>query len=97
MIENLKNELKIYWNKFREKKEDDKSQLKLTGRIHKILHNNERGIAGFIKYHESKSVYFAVKAEDEICSKLKVGSDVEFKILPEKEGQKERVIQLVLI
>ena len=64
------------------------------GKISKILNNDERGIDGFISYDVNKSIYFRVSAESEIKNLLKVGVDLEFKIIPAKEGKKERALPL---
>ncbi len=86
----LKNELKNYWSRFKrqQQKLDNQNNHYLTGHIDKILHNNERGADGFIKY-ENKSVYFKLNPSNELLSKLKIGMEVKFKIQPPKEKSKK--------
>jgi len=86
----LKNELKNYWSRFKrqQQKLDNQNNHYLTGHIDKILHNNERGADGFIKY-ENKSVYFKLNPSNELLSKLKIGMEVKFKIQPPKEKGKK--------
>ena len=99
-LPNLKKELKNYWNTFKpqQTRPTTNSNQQLTGKIGKILHNDEKGADGFIKYDNSKSVYFRLNATDELIKKLTVGLKVTFKILPPKEiGKKERAIQIKTI
>lgn len=98
----LKAELKNYWNSLKPQQTEKKHFPKptkegLKGRIDKILHNDEKGADGFLKYDNSKSVYFRVNATDTIISKLKVGLEVEFKLLPPKDDKKEKAINLKII
>lgn len=101
-LPNLKKELKNYWNTFKPQqtrptanRNTTNSNQQHTGKIDKILHNDEKGANGFIKYDNNKSVYFRLNATDELIKKLTVGLEVTFKILPPKEdGKKERAIQL---
>lgn len=104
-LPNLKKELKNYWNTFKPQqtrptanKNTTNSNQQQTGKIDKILHNDEKGADGFIKYDNNKSVYFRLNATDELIKKLTVGLEVTFKILPPKEdGKKERAIQIKTI
>ncbi len=91
-LPDLTKELKKYWNSFKIQEPTFKpTPIKLqTGKISKILNNDERGIDGFISYDVNKSIYFRLSAESEIKNLLKVGVDLEFKIIPAKEGKKER-------
>jgi hypothetical protein len=90
-IADLKNELKNYWNTF--KSATDSNQH--SGKINKILHNDEKGADGFIRYDNNKSVYFRLNSTDELIKILSVGLEVKFKILPPKEdGKKERAINI---
>lgn len=101
-LPNLKKELKSYWNTFKPQQtrpttnnNRTNNNQQQTGKIDKILHNDEKGADGFIKYDNNKSVYFRLNATDELIKKLTVGLEVTFKILPPKEdGKKERAIQL---
>ena len=95
----LKAELKKYWNSFNQKavvqKDSVASQiLKKSGKIDKILHNDERGADGFIKCEESKSIYFKVQPQEEIKTRLVLGLEVEFKILPATTDKKEKAVNL---
>lgn len=96
----LKTELKKYWNSFNQQSEQKvlghTTNRKQTGKIDKILHNDERGADGFIKCEESKSVYFKVNSNEEIKTKLKIGLEVEFKILPATIDKKEKAVNLKL-
>ncbi len=87
----LKNDLKNYWNRFKTQQPNpvNHNNHYITGQIDKILHNNERGTDGFIRYG-NKSVYFKLNPSNELVSRLNVGLKVEFKLLPPKEpGKKE--------
>ena len=94
----LKSELKKYWNTFtpqqNPKTQPQNPGQKQSGRIDKILHNDEKGADGFIKFDGNKSVYFRMNATDEIIKKLSIGLDVEFKILPATNDKKEKAVQL---
>jgi tetratricopeptide (TPR) repeat protein len=101
-LPNLKKELRNYWNNFKPQqtipttnRNTAKSNQQETGKIDKILHNDEKGADGFIKYDNNKSVYFRLNATDELIKKLTVGLELTFKILPPKEdGKKERAINI---
>ena len=96
-ISNLKKELKNYWNTFSEQqtKPTTNNNQQQTGKIDKILHNDEKGADGFIKYDNNKSIYFRVNATDELIKVLSVGLEVKFKVLPPKEdGKKERAVNI---
>lgn len=98
----LKKELKNYWNTFKPQQTRPttnnnraKNNQQQTGKIDKILHNDEKGADGFIKYDNNKSVYFRLNTTDELIKKLTVGLEVTFKILPPKEdGKKERAVNI---
>jgi tetratricopeptide (TPR) repeat protein len=87
----LKKELKNYWIRFtnQQQKPVNQNNQYITGRIDKILHNNERGADGFIRCG-NKSVYFKLNPASELVNKLRTGIEVKFKIQPPKEpGKKE--------
>lgn len=92
----LKRELKNYWNSFNPKKNApiQNTNQRQTGKIDRILHNDEKGADGFIKYDGNKSVYFRVNTTEEIIKKIAIGLEVEFKILPATEDKKEKAVQL---
>ena len=93
----LKSELKKYWNSFKFQPEKSTTPTqKLSGKIDKILHNDEKGTDGFIKYNGNKSIYFRVNADDSLNPKISIGLEVEFKILPAKADKKEKAIQVKL-
>ena len=82
-----------------ERQKDDKHKLKNAtqrqmGKIDRILHNDEKGADGFIKFDGNKSIYFRVNATEEIIKKIVVGLEVEFKVLPATEDKKEKAVQL---
>jgi tetratricopeptide (TPR) repeat protein len=89
----LKSELKKYWNSFKFQPERNVDQ-KQSGKIDKILHNDEKGTDGFIKYNGNKSVYFRVNVDDALNRKISIGLEVEFKIIPATADKKEKAIQV---
>lgn len=96
-LPNLKKELKNYWNSFKPQQlqQTGNNNQQLTGKIDRILHNDEKGADGFIKYDNNKSVYFRVNPTDELIKKIGIGLEVTFKILPPKEeGKKERAVNI---
>lgn len=95
-LKELKIELKKYWDSFKSQqpKIGQENNQRLTGKIDKILHNDEKGADGFIKYDGNKSVYFRVNSGDEIQSKISLDLTVEFKIIPATNDKKERAIHL---
>jgi len=93
-LEELKRELQNYWSKFKSTETDKQPVQKKSGVIEKLLHDNEKGKDGFIRYDQNKSIYFNIGLNNELCKDLKVGSEVNFKILPAIEGKKERAIIL---
>ena len=94
-LPSIKSELKRYWNSFKlqPEKSSDPNQ-KLWGKIDKILHNDEKGTDGFIRYDSKKSVYFRVNVDDALNSKMSLGLEVEFKIIPASANKKEKAIQV---
>jgi tetratricopeptide (TPR) repeat protein len=95
-LQELKGELRKYWNSFnpQQSTQGQNTNQRQTGKIEKILHNDEKGADGFIKFDNNKSIYFRVNSTEEIIKKLNVGLMVEFKILPATEDKKEKAIQL---
>lgn len=95
-MSSLVKELKKYWNKFKivdSINKEDVSQL-FSGKIIKIINNNERGIDGFIEYSDNKSIYFSVNI-NHVTNDLNVGAMVKFKILPKIQDKKERAIIII--
>ena len=93
----LKQELKKYWNGFNSQQQSPLRQntnQRQTVKIDKILHNDEKGADGFIKFDGNKSIYFRANATEEIIKRIIIGLEVEFKIIPAKEDKKEKAIQL---
>ena len=92
----LKNELRNYWKRFNPQQRIPvhSANSHLSGRIEKILHNDEKGADGFIKYDGNKSIYFRVNKTEEIINKLNIGLEVMFKILPATEDKKAKAIQI---
>lgn len=91
-LPSLRKELKNYWNSFKSKqtiKSTANNNQKLIGKIDKILHNDEKGVDGFIKYDNNRSIYFRLQATDRLIRNLNIGFEVTFKILPPKEGGKK--------
>ncbi len=98
-LSELKKDLRIYWDNLKSQRHHKKPQVhfieqRVIGKIDRMLHNNESGAAGFIKYHGKKSVYFRVNPTEEIITKLNIGLDVEFIIVPASKEKKEKAIQL---
>lgn len=95
-LQELKNELKKYWNSFNQQQNAPRQNTtqRITGKIDKILHNDEKGADGFIKFDDNKSIYFRVSATEEIIKKIATGLEVEFKILPATDDKKEKAVQL---
>ena len=95
-LPDLKRELKKYWSTFNPQQNAPKQNLtqRQTGKIDRILHNDEKGADGFIKFEGNKSIYFRVYATEEIVKKIAVGLEVEFKVLLATEDKKEKAINL---
>lgn len=98
-LQELKIELRKYWNSFNTQQNTNglNPNQRHTGKIDRILHNDEKGADGFIRYDSNKSVYFRVNTSDEIIKKLNIGLSVEFKILPATEEKKEKAIVLKIV
>lgn len=112
-FESLKKELKEYWQSLNpERQENQKFQKrrdftkpntsnnsgeKSKGKIEKILHNDAKGMDGFIRTTDNKGVYFRLSPEMEITKKISVGVQVECSILPAKDGKKERAVNIKVI
>jgi tetratricopeptide (TPR) repeat protein len=93
--ENLKQALFKIWSTSQNKDPLQHSQnIRSTGTILKILHNDEKGVDGFLKISEDKSVYFRINPDDKILQDLKVGLEVEFKLLPAKGDKREKAIHI---
>lgn len=92
----LEKELKKYWTSLNQnrQKTDNPTSERIKGKIDKILHNDEKGADGFIKYDGNKSVYFRVSPDDAIKSKIRSGLPVDFKILPATNGKKVKAFLL---
>lgn len=94
-LPSLKSELKKYWNSFKFQPEKSAAPTqKLSGKIDKILHNDEKGTDGFIKYNGNKSIYFRVRTDDVINSKVCIGLDIEFKVIQATADKKEKAIDV---
>lgn len=101
-LNNLKTELKRYWNGFtkndnRKKTPKHRSNAEnLQGEIIKLLHDNERGKDGFIK-SDNNEFYFSASPNWHLTTELTVGTKVIFKVIPAKDGKKEQTRILKLI
>jgi hypothetical protein len=101
-LPSLKKELKNYWSTFKPQQTRQitnnntaNNNQQQTGKIDRILHNDDKGVDGFIKYDNNKSIYFRLQATDELVKSLNIGFEVTFKILPPKEdGKKERAVNI---
>jgi tetratricopeptide (TPR) repeat protein len=77
-ISQLTNELKLYWKKaFPERKKLETGSRQYTGRIAKIMHNDEKGIDGFIREGDEE-LYFRIKFDVSISILIKTGRRVQF-------------------
>lgn len=101
-LPSLKKELKNYWSTFKPQQTRQitnnntaNNNQQQTGKIDRILHNDDKGVDGFIKYDNNKTIYFRLQATDELVKSLNIGFEVTFKILPPKEdGKKERAVNI---
>lgn len=96
-LQSLKRELNNYWNSLKPEKTKStgKENQQHTGKIDKILHNDEKGADGFIKYDNNKSVYFRLNSSDELTRSMNVGIDVIFRVLPPiEDGKKEKAVNI---
>ncbi|MCW3789361.1 DUF7017 domain-containing protein [Plebeiibacterium sediminum] len=66
------------------------------GEIVKILHDNNRGKDGFIKY-TNQNLYFSLSINFPLIDKLSTGSKVRFSISPSRNGNKNYVTILKII
>ena len=97
-LNNLKSELKKHWDSFKPKRHK-RSKLDdriLKGEVIKILHDNERGKDGFLKFNDTEH-YFSLSANYHLTPLVSIGSKVVFKIIPATEGKKEQTRILKLI
>jgi hypothetical protein len=94
----LKRELKKYWESLRPQQPNARpngqagNQI-LIGRVDKIIHDNEKGKAGYLKTTDGKRFYFAVNLSEQIVSKIAIGLQVEFKT-KSVEGKDDKAVQL---
>ena len=97
-LSELKSELNKYWNSFKNNSTDNsrnQSNVKLQGKIDRILNQNEKGINGFIIGNNNKSYYFNINSEYNDLSVFTLGSSVEFQILPaQSSDKKEKAIKI---
>ncbi|CAK0755743.1 conserved hypothetical protein [Gammaproteobacteria bacterium] len=89
-LPDLKKELKNYWSSFNQQQNAPRQNTtqRQTGKIDRILHNDEKGADGFIKFDGNKSIYFRVNTTEEIIKKITIGLEVEFKVLPATDDKK---------
>jgi len=96
-INNLKSELKKYWNNLKPKQEKRRNSNPniQNGEVVRIMHDNERGKDGFLKCNGT-DYYFSLSANYHLTPKISIGSNVGFKIIPAENGKKEqtRIIKL---
>ena len=88
----LKQELSTYWKTFKLK--EDSSSQSYVGLVRQILHNNERGMDGFISYQKNESIYFKIKAGEPMIQKIKPGSKLIFNIYQPETGIKVMAVNL---
>ena len=88
--------LKKYWSSFSSQQALPKYNTNKiqTGKIERILHNNEKGVDGFIKFDGNRSIYFRLYETTEMINKVAVGVEVEFRIIPASADRKEKADQV---
>jgi hypothetical protein len=59
----------------------------LTGKIKKIVHNNERGKVGFVEIENGQDYYFQLPLHVSFIEKIVVGADVEFELKENYRGE----------
>jgi tetratricopeptide (TPR) repeat protein len=95
-LSDLIRALKKYWSSFNAQQTFPKYNTNKiqTGKIDRILNNNEKGADGFIKFDGNRSIYFRLYETTEMIKKVAIGVEVEFKIIPASEDRKEKAVQL---
>lgn len=77
----LKTELSVLWEPVKvakEKKAVIQDEPRMIGKIIRILKNDEKGMDGFLKNEKKETVYFRLRADDELIPVIKDGLIVEF-------------------
>jgi tetratricopeptide (TPR) repeat protein len=87
-VEDLFAHLKLFWQSFAPAEQASGTD-RLEGSIQKILHQNERGVNGFITYAEGQTIYFTMPVHHPAASTVKVGMEVSFSIFPAREEGKK--------
>lgn len=95
-FQSLKSDLKKYWESLNSDNHEVRriDGQRYEGKINKILHNDEKGADGFITFDGTKTIYFRVNSNEELVKTLKLGLEVEFRILPATLDKKEKAIQV---
>jgi tetratricopeptide (TPR) repeat protein len=95
-LSDLIRALKKYWSSFNAQQTFPKYNTNKihTGKIDRILNNNEKGADGFIKFDGNRSIYFRLYETTEVIKKVAIGVEVEFKIIPASEGRKDKADQV---
>lgn len=101
-LNSLKRELSVYWQSLnvlslKPKKDKLKDTEKINGQVNKILHNDEKGMDGFITYGGRKSIYFSLRKDHSLIPKIKVGTNMNFNIILQKEIGKEKAYIIEVI
>ena len=65
--------------------------LPKRGKIHEIIHDNERGKAGFLMTEEGRRYYFTMPVTYYLCADIAVGKEVEFEEEETEKGKKAKV------
>jgi hypothetical protein len=90
----------LYWKKQKELKNAKSSALNpwFTGRIARILNNNDKGINGFIKASGMvQRVYFSIGIQNPDVSKIKNGAAVTFGLMPPKKDKGPKAIHIKIV
>lgn len=90
----LKKELLEYWSKYKIIPTENSTNIVKSGKINKILNDNNKGKNGFIKTDDGKTYYFNIKKTEEICDSIIIGKLVSFKVIASEDGKKEQAVKL---
>ena len=86
--EEMKKEAEKMLTLYKWKNKQEKAKGSLTGKIVRVLNDNERGKDGFLKVN-SKNYYFSVPHNYLLKGSLSTGSEVKFEIKVGKNNKKK--------
>jgi tetratricopeptide (TPR) repeat protein len=70
------------------------SSGEVEGTVNKILHQNERGTNGFIRYNKDKTIYFSITASDQLAQTIHKGMKVKFTESTTPDGMRTLAIKV---